>query len=238
VSSMKTCKSRKGTEEKYYMAHDSSIGSSRSDDSEGSHMSEKSRNSQESEVDALKAAKRKNHVSIENQKKKMEKKTRVHKVSTPPLATQNVSRKSPTPHHAKRYQRVPPPSSQPKGDQRYSKGSQRFQQMQSHYGKLQVNAQPICFKCNRSSHLAKFYWNKNQHSHRNVNLVDANLCDLQNIGLPESSSLTPFSLSLALSSCLLLPHYFQELYKDNWRNVEHETVTNRPRKRRNMVQLP
>ncbi|MQL71092.1 hypothetical protein Taro_003419, partial [Colocasia esculenta] len=83
------------------------------------------------------AAKRKNHVSIENQKKKMEKKIRVYKVSTPPPAAQNVSRKSPTPHHAKRYQRVPPPSSQPKDDQRYSKGSQRFQQMQSQYGKLQ-----------------------------------------------------------------------------------------------------
>ncbi|MQL73455.1 hypothetical protein Taro_005816 [Colocasia esculenta] len=67
--------------------------------------------------------------------------------------------------------------------------------------------------------------------------VDANLCDLQNIGLPESSSLTPFSLSLALSSCLLLPHYFQELCKDNWRNVECETVTNRPRKHRDVVQL-
>ncbi|MQL90369.1 hypothetical protein Taro_022960, partial [Colocasia esculenta] len=53
--------------------------------------------------------------------------------------------------------------------------------------------------------------------------VDANLCDLQNIGLPEDSSLTSFSFSLALFSCLLLPHYFQELYKDNWRNVERET---------------
>ncbi|MQL76951.1 hypothetical protein Taro_009352 [Colocasia esculenta] len=69
-------------------------------------------------------------------------------------------------------------------------------------------------------------------------LVDANLCDLQNIGLPESSSLTPFSLSLALTSFLLLPHYFQELYKDNWRNMECETVTNRPRKCRTVVQLP
>ncbi|MQL83752.1 hypothetical protein Taro_016253 [Colocasia esculenta] len=65
--------------------------------------------------------------------------------------------------------------------------------------------------------------------------VDANLCDLQNIGLPEDSSLTPFSLSLALFSCPLLPHYFQELYKVNWRIVEHETVTNRPRKCRNVV---
>ncbi|MQM04045.1 hypothetical protein Taro_036835 [Colocasia esculenta] len=41
--------------------------------------------------------------------------------------------------------------------------------------------------------------------------VDANLCDLQNIGLPEDSSLTPFSLSLALFSHPLLPHYFQQL---------------------------
>ncbi|MQM20906.1 hypothetical protein Taro_053936 [Colocasia esculenta] len=48
VSSMKTCKSRKGTEEKCYMAHGSSRGSSRSEECEGSHMSEKSRNSQES----------------------------------------------------------------------------------------------------------------------------------------------------------------------------------------------
>ncbi|MQL84668.1 hypothetical protein Taro_017171 [Colocasia esculenta] len=39
--------------------------------------------------------------------------------------------------------------------------------------------------------------------------VDANLCDLQNIGLPEDSFLTPFFLSLALFSCPLLPHYFQ-----------------------------
>ncbi|MQL93334.1 hypothetical protein Taro_025976, partial [Colocasia esculenta] len=65
--------------------------------------------------------------------------------------------------------------------------------------------------------------------------VDANLCDLQNIGLPEDSSLSSFSLSLALFSCPLLPHYFQRLLKDNWRNVEHEVVTNRPRKRRNVV---
>ncbi|MQL92027.1 hypothetical protein Taro_024642 [Colocasia esculenta] len=43
--------------------------------------------------------------------------------------------------------------------------------------------------------------------------VDANLCDLQNIGLPEDSFLSSFSLSLALFSCPLLPHYFQELYK-------------------------
>ncbi|MQL92668.1 hypothetical protein Taro_025295 [Colocasia esculenta] len=85
-----------------------------------------------------KAPNRKNHVSIENQKKKMEKKTRVYRVSTTPPEAQNVSRKSPTPHHAKRYQRVLSPSSQPKGDQRYSKRSQRFQQMQSHYGKLQL----------------------------------------------------------------------------------------------------
>ncbi|MQL91599.1 hypothetical protein Taro_024214 [Colocasia esculenta] len=120
VSSMNICKSRKGTEEKCYMAHGNSRGSSRSDESEGSHMSEKSRNSQESD-----------------QKKKMKKETRVYKVSTPPPAAQNVSRKSPTPHHAKRYQRVPPPS-QPNGDQRYSKGSQKFQQMHSNYGKLQA----------------------------------------------------------------------------------------------------
>ncbi|MQL94261.1 hypothetical protein Taro_026913 [Colocasia esculenta] len=39
--------------------------------------------------------------------------------------------------------------------------------------------------------------------------VDANLCDLQNIGLPEDSFLTPFFLSLALFSCPLLPHCFQ-----------------------------
>ncbi|MQL71233.1 hypothetical protein Taro_003563 [Colocasia esculenta] len=83
------------------------------------------------------AAKRKNHVSIQSQKKKMEKKTGVYKVSTSPLVAHKASRQSPTPHHAKSYQRVPPPSSQHKGDQRYSKGSQRFQQMQSHYGKLQ-----------------------------------------------------------------------------------------------------
>ncbi|MQL69600.1 hypothetical protein Taro_001894 [Colocasia esculenta] len=89
---------------------------------------------------------------------------------------QNVSRKSPTPHHAKRYQGVPPPSSQPKGDQRYSKGSQRFQQMQSHYGKLQVNAQPICFKCNRPGHLAKFCWNKNQHCHNHAKPVQCFTC--------------------------------------------------------------
>ncbi|MQL98900.1 hypothetical protein Taro_031619 [Colocasia esculenta] len=57
--------------------------------------------------------------------------------------------------------------------------------------------------------------------------VDANLCDLQNIGLPEDSFLSSFSLSLALSSCLLLPHYFQELYKVNWRIVERfENVKN------------
>ncbi|MQM09146.1 hypothetical protein Taro_042012 [Colocasia esculenta] len=36
--------------------------------------------------------------------------------------------------------------------------------------------------------------------------VDANLCDLQNIGLPEGSSLTPFSLSLALFSCPCFPN--------------------------------
>ncbi|MQM15720.1 hypothetical protein Taro_048670 [Colocasia esculenta] len=36
--------------------------------------------------------------------------------------------------------------------------------------------------------------------------VDANLCDLQNIGLPEGSSLTPFSLSLALFSCPYFPN--------------------------------
>ena len=41
--------------------------------------------------------------------------------------------------------------------------------------------------------------------------VDANLCDLQNIGLPEDSFLSSFSLSLALFSYPLLPHYFQQL---------------------------
>ncbi|MQM05156.1 hypothetical protein Taro_037962 [Colocasia esculenta] len=41
--------------------------------------------------------------------------------------------------------------------------------------------------------------------------VDANLCDLQNISLPEDSFLSSFSLSLALFSCPLLPHYFQQL---------------------------
>ncbi|MQL82545.1 hypothetical protein Taro_015028 [Colocasia esculenta] len=50
--------------------------------------------------------------------------------------------------------------------------------------------------------------------------VDANLCDLQNIGLPEDSYLSSFSLSLALFSCPLLPHYFQGLYKVNCRIVE------------------
>ncbi|MQL69331.1 hypothetical protein Taro_001578, partial [Colocasia esculenta] len=35
--------------------------------------------------------------------------------------------------------------------------------------------------------------------------VDANLCDLQNIGSPEGSSLTQFSLSLALFSCPSFP---------------------------------
>ncbi|MQM08161.1 hypothetical protein Taro_041016 [Colocasia esculenta] len=35
--------------------------------------------------------------------------------------------------------------------------------------------------------------------------VDANLCDLQDIGLPEGSSLTPFSFSLALFSCPCFP---------------------------------
>ncbi|MQL68403.1 hypothetical protein Taro_000698 [Colocasia esculenta] len=43
--------------------------------------------------------------------------------------------------------------------------------------------------------------------------VDANLCDLQNIGLPEDSFLTLFSLSLALFSRPLIPHYFQQLQK-------------------------
>ncbi|MQL72001.1 hypothetical protein Taro_004315, partial [Colocasia esculenta] len=65
--------------------------------------------------------------------------------------------------------------------------------------------------------------------------VDANLCDLQNIGLPEDSFLSSFSLSLALFSCPLLPHYFQELYKVIWRIVECEVVTKWPRKRQNVV---
>ncbi|MQL68387.1 hypothetical protein Taro_000685 [Colocasia esculenta] len=58
--------------------------------------------------------------------------------------------------------------------------------------------------------------------------VDANLCDLQNIGLPEDSFLSSFSLSLALFSCPLLPHYFQQLYKVNWRIVERETFPTEP----------
>ncbi|MQL87137.1 hypothetical protein Taro_019670 [Colocasia esculenta] len=41
--------------------------------------------------------------------------------------------------------------------------------------------------------------------------VDTNLCDLQNIGLPEDNSLSSFSLSLAMFSCPLLPYYFQQL---------------------------
>ncbi|MQL80806.1 hypothetical protein Taro_013264 [Colocasia esculenta] len=44
-----------------------------------------------------------------------------------------------------------------------------------------------------------------------ITWVDANLCDLQNIGLPEDNFLSSFSLSLALFSCPLLPHYFQQL---------------------------
>ncbi|MQL80821.1 hypothetical protein Taro_013271 [Colocasia esculenta] len=39
----------------------------------------------------------------------------------------------------------------------------------------------------------------------NDNRVDSNLCDLQNIGLPEGSPLTPFSFSLALFSCPCFP---------------------------------
>ncbi|MQL77398.1 hypothetical protein Taro_009813 [Colocasia esculenta] len=60
--------------------------------------------------------------------------------------------------------------------------------------------------------------------------VDANLCDLQNISMPEDSTFTPFSLSLALFSCSCLPYYFQRLQKVNWRIVEREAVTNWPRK--------
>ncbi|MQL91104.1 hypothetical protein Taro_023711 [Colocasia esculenta] len=65
--------------------------------------------------------------------------------------------------------------------------------------------------------------------------VDANLCNLQNIGLPEDSFLTPFSLSHALFSRPLLPHYFQWLQKASWGIVEREAVTNRTRKRRSEV---
>ena len=65
--------------------------------------------------------------------------------------------------------------------------------------------------------------------------VDANLCDLQNIGLPEDSFLSSFSLFLALFSCPLLPHYFQWLQKASWRIVEREVVTNRARKRQSEV---
>ncbi|MQM15094.1 hypothetical protein Taro_048034 [Colocasia esculenta] len=54
----------------------------------------------------------------------------------------------------------------------------------------------------------------------------------RNIGLPKDSSLTPFSLSLALFSRPLLPHYFQQLQKVSWRIMEREVVTNQPRKRR------
>ncbi|MQM00464.1 hypothetical protein Taro_033204 [Colocasia esculenta] len=68
-----------------------------------------------------------------------------------------------------------------------------------------------------------------------VVLVDANLCDLQNIGLPEDSFLSSFSLSLALFSCSWLPYYFQRLQKVNWRIVEREAVTNWRRKRRSEV---
>ncbi|MQL67769.1 hypothetical protein Taro_000063 [Colocasia esculenta] len=83
------------------------------------------------------AAKRKNHVSIENQEKKMEKKTELYKVSTSPPAAKKASGHSLIAHHAMRYQRVPPPPFQPKGDQMYSRGLQKFQQMHSYYG---VNA--------------------------------------------------------------------------------------------------
>ncbi|MQL81048.1 hypothetical protein Taro_013500 [Colocasia esculenta] len=63
-----------------------------------------------------KAAKRKNTVSIENQKKKIG----LYKVSTSSPSAPKALWQSPTPHHAKRYQRVPPPSSQLMGDQRYT----------------------------------------------------------------------------------------------------------------------
>ncbi|MQM22003.1 hypothetical protein Taro_055050 [Colocasia esculenta] len=51
--------------------------------------------------------------------------------------------------------------------------------------------------------------------------VDANLCDLQNIGLPEDSYLSSFSLSLALFSCPFLPHYFQGMYK-GWEYLRYQ----------------
>ncbi|MQL82563.1 hypothetical protein Taro_015039, partial [Colocasia esculenta] len=75
-------------------------------------------------------------------KKKMEKKTELYKVSTSPPAAKKASGHSPIAHHAMRYQRVPPPPFQPKGDQRYSRGLQKFQQMHSYYGKLQLSTAP------------------------------------------------------------------------------------------------
>ncbi|MQM11343.1 hypothetical protein Taro_044245, partial [Colocasia esculenta] len=57
---------------------------------------------------------------------------------------------------------------------------------------------------------------------------------LVKIGCLHSRAAFPlgFSLSLALFSRPLLPHYFQWLQKASWRIVECEVVTNRPRKRR------
>ncbi|MQM20267.1 hypothetical protein Taro_053285 [Colocasia esculenta] len=46
---------------------------------------------------------------------------------------------------------------------------------------------------------------------------------MQNIGLPEDSFLTPFSLSLALFSCPLLPHSFQWLQEALARSREADS---------------
>ncbi|MQL67762.1 hypothetical protein Taro_000037, partial [Colocasia esculenta] len=83
------------------------------------------------------APNRKNPISTENQRKKKKKKIELHNVSTSPSAAKKASGHSQVAYHAKSSQRVPPPSSQPKGDQRYSKGPQRFQQMHSYCGKIQ-----------------------------------------------------------------------------------------------------